>query len=329
MRVSAPRSRAVIDLLLGAALLFCAVAAHAQQIVFATAEEGRPFLSTRDDYVQTMSAFDRSVRMKVDRDVSESEYLAFAAKSVLEWEREERDAVAAAYEDIRLTIVRLRLPLPSRIYFVKTSGIEDGHAAYTRQNAIVLPARILGTMRGRALRRLIAHELFHVSSRANPGLSEALYAVIGFHRCGEVELPAPLKARRITNPDAPKDQHCISVEAAGEKVWALPVVFSLASREEIAGGSDFLGAMTVGLLLVEKPAGATVARPLMGANGPRLVAFSDVSGFFEQIGRNTNYLLHPEEIIAENFALLAIVETKVPSPAILHAVEKVLADYGR
>jgi hypothetical protein len=329
--LSAPLRPVSLHHLLRAALVFCALLAHAQaqEIVFATAEEGRPFLSARDDYVRSMSAFDRAVRMTVDRDVPESEYLEFAAKSVLEWEREEREAVAAAYEDIRVTIKRLRLPLPSRIYFVKTSGVEDGHAAYTRQNAIVLPARIAGTMRGRALRRLIAHELFHVSSRANPKLAEALYEAIGFHPCGEVELPAPLKARRITNPDAPKDQHCIRVEVSGEKVWALPVVFSLASREDIARGSSFIGAMTVGLLLVEQPAGAAVARPLTGPKGLRLVTFADVSGFFEQVGKNTNYLLHPEEILAENFALLAIIETNVPSPAILSAIEKVLADFGR
>jgi hypothetical protein len=275
-----------------------------------------------------MSAFDRAARMKTERDVSESEYLAFAAKAPLEWERGEREAIEAAYKDIQPAIARLRLPLPERIYFVKTSGIEDAHAAYTRQNAIVLPVRILGTMRDRALRRLIAHELFHVSTRANPKLAGALYKVIGFHACGEVELPAGLKARRIANPDAPKDQHCIRVDVAGEKVWALPVLFSLASKEDIARGGEFLDNVAVGLLLVDKPAGGAVARPLTGPKGPRFVRLEDVSGFFEQIGQNTKYLLHPEEILADNFALLAIGERKVPSPGILTGIEKVLEKYA-
>ena len=316
-------------LLLHAAMVFFALLgpASAQEIVFASAEEGRRFLSTRDAYVQSMSAFDRAARMKTDRDVSESEYLAFAGKAPLEWEREEREAVEAAYKDIQPAIARLRLPLPKRIYFVKTSGIEDAHAAYTRQNAIVLPVRILGTLRDRALKRLIAHEPFHISTRAYPQLVDRLYEVIGFQACGEVELPVGLKARRITNPDAPKDQHCIRVDVSGEKVWALPVLFSLASKEDIARGGEFLDNVTVGLLLVDKPAGAAVARPLMGPKGPRFVRLEDVSGFFEQIGRNTKYLIHPEEILADNFALLAIGERNVPSPGILAGIEKVLAKF--
>ena len=316
--------------LIHAAIVFFSLfgEATAQEIVFASIEEARPFLATRDAYVQSMSAFDRSVRMRVDRDVPEPEYLAFAAAAVMEWQREERGAVEAAYRDIQPAIARLRLPLPKRVYFVKTSGVEDGDAAYTRRNAIVLPARLLGAMRGRALRRLIAHELFHLATRANPKLADALYEAIGFHACGEVELPAPLKARRIANPDAPKDRHCIRVSVEGDKVWALPVLFSLASREDVARGAALLDHVTVGLLLVEKPAGATAARPLAGPKGPRLVTIGDVSGFFEQIGQNTEYLLHPEEILADNFALLAIGERKVPSPGILNRIEKVLEKLG-
>ena len=37
---------------------------------------------------------------------------------------------------------------------------------------------------------------------------------------------------------------------------------------------------------------------------PHLVQFAEAEGFFEQIGQNTNYLFHAEEILAENFKLL-------------------------
>ena len=30
------------------------------------------------------------------------------------------------------------------------------------------------------------------------------------------------------------------------------------------------------------------------------------AGFFEQVGRNTGYIIHPDEILAENFVKLAI-----------------------
>ena len=44
----------------------------------------------------------------------------------------------------------------------------------------------------------------------------------------------------------------------------------------------------------------------------------------EQVGKNTDYIIHPEEILAENFALLVLNETKVASPEILQKMREVL-----
>lgn len=49
-----------------------------------------------------------------------------------------------------------------------------------------------------------------------------------------------------------------------------------------------------------------------------------VSGFFEQVGRNTNYVIHPEEILADNFSLLILGERRVPSPEILEKMQGIL-----
>jgi hypothetical protein len=40
-----------------------------------------------------------------------------------------------------------------------------------------------------------------------------------------------------------------------------------------------------------------------------------VSGFYEQIGRNTRYIIHPEEILAENVAMLLTGESGPGGPA--------------
>lgn len=304
-----------------------AVPAQAQEIVFASIDEARRILSTSDDYSKSMSAFDRAARMKTERETTESDFLAFAANAALDWAREERDVVEAAFGQIRPTITGLGLPLPARIAMITTSGAEDAEAAYTRQNAIILPMRMLA-MRGEPLRRLLAHELFHVSTRAHPRLADRLYEVIGFHRCGAVELPAVLESRRITNPDAPRDEHCIEVNVGAEKVWALPVLQSGAAKADFARGAVFLQDVTVMLLLVERPAKGGTARPLYAAGAPRVVPIDAVSGFFETTGRNTGYIIHPEEIVADNFALLALGRSDVPSPEILERIRKVIAEYA-
>jgi hypothetical protein len=55
-----------------------------------------------------------------------------------------------------------------------------------------------------------------------------------------------------------------------------------------------------------------------------LASPEEVSRFFEQVGRNTNYVIHPEEILADNFALLVLDEHNVPSPEILEKTQRIL-----
>jgi hypothetical protein len=42
------------------------------------------------------------------------------------------------------------------------------------------------------------------------------------------------------------------------------------------------------------------------------------------VGRNTQYIIHPEEILADNFALLVLGETSIPSPVILEKMKDAL-----
>jgi hypothetical protein len=51
-----------------------------------------------------------------------------------------------------------------------------------------------------------------------------------------------------------------------------------------------------------------------------------VKGFHEQIGRNTGYIIHPEEVLADNFVLLVRRETDVPSPEILERMDALLIE---
>ena len=64
--------------------------------------------------------------------------------------------------------------------------------------------------------------------------------------------------------------------------------------------------------------------PRMSSAQPVLASPEKVSGFFEQVGGNTKYLIHPEEILADNFAWLILDEHNVPSPEILQKMRPIL-----
>lgn len=52
---------------------------------FASQSEGRQTLTEKDDFIQRLSPFDRSARMKTDKTISEGELLEFIRTNVLDW----------------------------------------------------------------------------------------------------------------------------------------------------------------------------------------------------------------------------------------------------
>jgi len=97
-------------------------------------------------------------------------------------------------------------------------------------------------------------------------------------------------------------------------VRAVPILFSNAAKYDVNRGGEFFNYLQLSFLQM----------PRMSSAQPVLTTPEEVSGFFEQVGRNTNYFIHPEEILADNFALLALDEHNVPSPEILEKMRRIL-----
>ena len=179
-------------------------------------------------------------------------------------------------------------------------------------------------MPAKRLQRIICHELFHILSRANSDLREMLYAAIGFEKCDEVEFPAALKSRKITNPDAPRNDHCVRIKVGEEEVWAVPILFSNIEKYDTKRGGEFINYLQFQFLLVERVADGTAVKSIDEGGQPKLVDMRQVSGFFDQVGKNTSYVFHPEEILAENFALLVLREPDLVSPEIVEEMDGIL-----
>lgn len=313
------------------ALLFvAAIAARADiklgagtTVHFASVEQAAAVLGSSDDFVQRLSPFDRAARLKTSRAVSEAEFLQFVTSKVLPWSDAERAKITAAFAGVQAKLAARTLPLPKDILLIRTTGDEEGQAAYTRANAIIFPTDDLAQPQA-GLEKLICHELFHILSRTNPDLREALYGAIGFERCDEVAFPAELLARKITNPDAPRNDHCLRVQVAGEPHWVIPILFASAETYDETKGGEFFNYLQFRFLLVERTASSTAVAPIRAGAQARHVGLQEVSGFFEQVGRNTRYIIHPEEILADNFSLLVLGGSAVPSPEILRKMDAVL-----
>jgi hypothetical protein len=293
------------------------------ELIFATAKEGSRILTTRDDFITRLSPFDRSARMITAKDISESQFLDFVAGNVLEWTDDERAKVQSAIDVVSQGMNSLGIPFPSPVYVIKTTGREEGQACYTRGDAIVFPARELWN-RPDILQRKLCHELFHIISRKNPALREKLYGAIGFAKCGELDFPPALQPRRITNPDAPRNDHCIQIEIKGQPRWAVPILYSLSEKYDEKRGGSFFDYLRFEFLLLDEQSPVADVSPVYDSKNPTLLGVNRINGFFEKIGRNTSYIIHPEEILAENFTVLILGSEKIRSPEIISKMRETL-----
>jgi hypothetical protein len=283
-------------------------AAGAAKLALGSPEKGRVELTRRDDYIARLSPFDRSAKLKTDRAVDEATHLAFVGASVRDWgSSPHRQRVVDAAARVEQRLAALGVPAPE-VVIIRTTGDEEGGAAYTRGRAIVLPDPVLADP-ATDLARLIAHEAFHVMTRRDPALRDRLYRLIGFEPCPELVLPPELAARTIANPDAPRNAHQIKVVYQGREVWAVPLIYSSAAKYDPARGGTFFDYLQFSLALRE---------PF------RLVPVNEVQGYFEQVGRNTGYIIHPEEILADNFAFAVVEKPGLPDPALPARVLDVL-----
>lgn len=320
-----------------AVLVFLAVAiqagwSHAEvklegktTFVFATIDEGKKILSTKDDFVEGMSPFDRAARLKSDQEVSTEEILTHYGQNVRLWSDSEKQVVEAALVAVKPRLEALHLPFPPTITLIKTTATFEGGAAYTRGTAMILPKGCLAKG-DKVLQRLLVHELFHILTRTNPELRDRLYQVIGFVKCNEIELPAELKLRKISNPDAIRNDHLIQVKSEGKEYRAIPVIFSRTLNYDVNRGGEFFDYLQFRLLVVEPGAWASLFQPQLEEGKMKFLEVRQVQGFFEKVGKNTQYIIHPEEILADNFAILVCEIKNAPSPEIVAKLKQALGE---
>ncbi len=293
------------------------------EVRFATPEEGRAVLTADDPFTASLSRFDLQCRLKTDKDVTLADWKQFVAEHVRPWEPAEIDTITQSLERLRNRLADLRLPLPSPLRLVRTTGDEESNAAYTRGTSIVLPTKVM-KYDSTQLDRLLAHELFHLLSRQDAAARAKLYPIIGFELCEPIELPPSLAPRRITNPDAPLIDCTISLKTKdGQIVTAAPVLYSQSKQYEAQRGASLFQAFVFRLLVVQRKSNRW--QPVLVKDQPIVINPREEPEFYEKVGQNTNYIIHPDEILADNFVRLVMHDEAVPTPRIIDQMRRVLA----
>jgi hypothetical protein len=134
-----------------------------------------------------------------------------------------------------------------------------------------------------------------------------------------------LLQRKVTNPDGVQNGWAISLTNQNEAVEAVPILLATGPRfdpnESGASPYDYFR------LLVVKP-DRTGWAPQLVAGRPRLLQPAETTGWFEQIGRNTRYTIHPDEILADNFVHLINGNTNLPTQRIATEMANTFSQRG-
>jgi hypothetical protein len=290
-------------------------------VSFASAEQGIAAITADDRFTENLSRFDLQARLGTAGDVTRAQWKKLVAGAVHEWTDDGRAKMTTAIESIRDRLRKFSFPLPDEVFLINTTGQEEANAAYCRGKHIVIPDIVLSRDPGQ-IESLLIHELFHVISNQHPELRADLYAILGFQESPEIAMHPSLRNRRITNPDAPIIDCVIKLKEGDKVVRAAPILYSATENFDPKKKGGLFGHLVFRLMLVTPDGRGWKA---VDQEGKAVVLDpKGVPDFQEKIGRNTNYIIHPEEILADNFVHLVRQREKLATPRIVQELQRVL-----
>jgi hypothetical protein len=277
-------------------------------IELATVEEGRAALTELDDFMAQVTAADISIRIRATAG-SKSDLVRTYGESVVPWTDGERARLEAMLGRRAAQLQSISRWLPATVLLLKSNGGADTGLPHTRGAAINMGPQLPAGDEG--LDSLFFHELFHVLSRHNAARHDEMYGMIGFVPCS-IDLPADVRARTITNPDAPRLEHAAPM-ADGRLV--VPVLFANPPRFDPAQ-TEFGRYIELKFLAAARDSGGRCALALDDGVPVEIPGADAVAAIHEVAGRNTDYVLHPEELLADNFAQYMTGRADAPDPEV-------------
>lgn len=296
--------------------IFVSFSAQAVEFKFADAEKAKEILLAQDDYFNRLSAAEIAIRMNsVTADKTAADLKAQYEANITDWAPEDIAQFEAVLEANWASFERIAHLLPDTVYFIRGTNKLEGGLPHTQANAIIIQDN------NPALSAyLFFHETFHVLTRHNADKHASLYGLLGFKACMLNE-PAALAATHLTNPDEPLGfDYYVNLPDGDGEISVMPYLYAAypAFNPEVEGG--FPGHFGFGLMQLEVKDG--ICSPMLNEDGsPILLNPGETPAFFEAIGRNTGYIIHVEETLADNFVLLLLgSEQPLPNPEIPEAL---------
>lgn len=297
---------------------------------FVEPEEASQLIMDDDHFNRNLSDFDICSRVG-QPDATKAELKALQHSQVRPWTQAEIDTLTRSAEllDAILADKGFTLPCPAEIVMIKTTMAEEGGGgAYTRENQIYIGQTALRPRKAAngkksasptaaSLCPLLAHELFHVLTRNDHKFKEALYKVIQFTCLDkEIKFPDDIWSKHISNPDISLYDSYATFTINGQPQNCAMI---LIANKPYAGGS-FFNYLQVALIPLDEE-----FKPIQQEEKTVVYSIADAEDFYDKVGRNTNYVINPEECLADNFAMTLVGSSSIANPEILERISELLS----
>jgi len=258
-----------------------------------------------DGFFDKISIIDMAIQLKSEEEYASREealveYKSYLRTEVMNWTDSEKILLNGIFDSIKVQVQRVNPSLmPDDIRLVKIRTNHYGpDVYYTRGKNIMIPENALYRQAAREmLEPVMIHETFHIISRYDKPLREKIYALIGFFpHLKTLDIPKTITDMWLTNPDGISTDYYIQLTDGESSTKAIPLILSNKANFTLVNPS-FFSYLQFDLFELDESTG----KLLHGDNLGTTLTDGMMPGFFEQIKDNTQYIIHPDEIAADNF----------------------------
>jgi hypothetical protein len=261
-----------------------------------------------DGFFDQISIVDMAIQMKVskdepDRQTMVKKYNAFLRQSVSDWSSVEKKNMAEIFKQAEIMCNKISPQIwPKDIRLIKIKANHYGRDVYyTRGHNILIPENVFERSNLDDQLPIMLHEIFHLISRYNQVIKNDTYRLIGFEKSEKPVVVDPKLAKiLLTNPDGVSNNYYLTLRNGEKSTKIIPMITSKAKSFKQASPA-FFDYLSFDLYPVKSVGDQYVT--VSDEQGKTTLDVGETPSFFQQIKDNTQYIIHPDEIIADNFML--------------------------
>ena len=258
-------------------------------------KEARNLFLSNTKYFNNFSQYDLDYKLN-KKNATLEEYKAFGVKQMLEFTNKEKELISKQIIKMEKTLEKQKLSLPfnKEIIFIKsTQKEENGSLAYTHGTQIYLGEKIIDYLADKDIENRFSaestfwHELFHYITRSNKIFRKDMYKIIHFTVMEkDFTIPKSIYERSISNPDVEHHDSYATFKINGKNIDCYMVL--TVSRPFNKPGDCFFKYKQSSIVPIDSKRDFYLPE--------------NTENFWEIFGRNTDYVIDPEECLADNFS---------------------------